>query len=110
MLVAFVLKKSNERISYLVAVHRFTFVVLVCQFLGMVGEVLGNSGSSARRNIVFKIYGIRSLEARVELYLSRHGQSTFNDSLGFKLQIINSASNIRYRLVFSYLTLLPSRS
>ena len=61
MLVAFVLKKSNERISYLVAVHRFTFVVLVCQSLGMVGEVLGNSGSSVRRNIVVKIYEIRSL-------------------------------------------------
>ena len=61
MLVAFALKKSNERISYLVAVHRFTFGVLVCQFFGMVGEVLGNSGSTLRRNIVVKIYEIRSL-------------------------------------------------
>jgi len=61
MLVAFVLKKSNERISYLVAVHRFTFGVLVCQSFGMVGAVLGNSGSSVRRNIVVKIYEIRSL-------------------------------------------------
>ena len=61
MLVAFVLKKSNERISYLVAVHRLTFGVLVCQSFGMVSEVLGNSGSSVRRNIVVKIYEIRSL-------------------------------------------------
>ena len=108
--MAFALKKSNERISYLVAIHRFTFGVLVCQFFGMVGEVLGKSGSSVRRNIVVKIYGIRSLEACVELYLSRHRQSTFIDSLRFKFQITNSASNIRYRLVFSYLTLLPLRS
>ena len=48
MLVAFVLKKSNERISYLVAVHRFTFGVLVCKSFGIVGEVLGNSESSVR--------------------------------------------------------------
>ena len=61
MLVAFVLKKSNERISYLVAVHRFTFGVLVCQSFGMASEVLGNSGSSVGRNIVVKIYEIRSL-------------------------------------------------
>ena len=61
MLVAFVLKKSNERISYLGAVHRFTFGVLVCQSFGMVSEVLGNSGSSVGRNIVVKIYEIRSL-------------------------------------------------
>ena len=61
MLVAFVLKKSNERISYLVSVHRFTFEVLVCQSFGIVREVFGNSGSSVRRNIVVKIYEIRAL-------------------------------------------------
>ena len=61
MLVAFVLKKSNERISYLVAVHRFTFGVLVCKSFGIVGEVLGNSESSVRPKIVVKIYEIRSL-------------------------------------------------
>ena len=55
MLVAFVLKKSNERISYLVAVHRFTFGVLVCQFFGIFGEVLWRSESFVRRNGVAKI-------------------------------------------------------
>ena len=45
MLVAFVLKKSNERISYLVAVHRFTFGVLVCQSFGMVGWSVKFSGT-----------------------------------------------------------------
>ena len=61
MLVAFVLKKSDERISYLVAVHRFTFGVRVCQSFGMAGKVLKRSGSSVRRNIVVKIYEIRAL-------------------------------------------------
>ena len=55
MLVAFVLKKSNERISYLVAVHRFTFGVLVCQFFGMVGEAPWSSGSFVCRNSVVNI-------------------------------------------------------
>ena len=108
--MAFALKKSNEGISYLVAIHRFTFRVLVCQFFGMVGEVLGNSGSSVRRNIMAKNYEIRSLEACIELYLSKNRQSTFIDFLGFKHQIISGASNIRHRSVFSYLTLFPSRS
>ena len=61
MLVAFVLKKSNERCAYRVSVHRFTFEVVVCQSFGIVREVFGNSGSSVRRNIVVKIYEIRAL-------------------------------------------------
>ena len=55
MLVAFVLKKSNERISYLVAIHRFTFRVLVCQFFGVVGEVLWSSRSFVCRNFVVEV-------------------------------------------------------